>query len=216
MSAKSDPMTGLIERLANHADPAGWMPHCTLQLSVLPEPGHTLLAYLDRLPDDQRGTLFDGSHDLSTHYKWLIHRSWHPRFTLWMHEYKGATDRGPGYAQVPHDHRYDVVSLILTGGYTATTWQVAPDGPFEAGNTIYSEADVMSLSSTEIHSLRDILPNTRTLVVEGPLIKHYSTAYYPGGCQSRRFPDFTARWPDLRAALAAPTAPDDAAALPAW
>lgn len=201
MNASIDSIPGLIRQLRQGCDEHNWIQHCVSQLHAIRDADNALLNYLQELSDQQREDLFDGSHDVSTHYKWLVYRNTSPRFTLWLHEYKSAEQRGPGYAQVPHDHRYDIVSLILTGGYIATTWQLRDTNAPVTHDITYTKSDIMSLDSAKIHSLRDIFPGTRTLVIEGPTIKHYSTAYSTDHNQDRTFPDFTARWPTLRESL---------------
>lgn len=196
-----DSISSLIGQLCLARDGQDWIEQCVSRLSVLRDSDRALLNYLQELSNQEREVLFDGSHDVSTHYKWLVHRNLIPRFTLWLHEYKSVEHRGTGYAQVPHDHRYDIVSLILTGGYTATTWHLRDAEILVARDITYKKSDIMSLDSEKIHSLSDISPGTRTLVIEGPIIKHYSTAYSLDRKQSLVFPDFTARWPELRESL---------------
>lgn len=197
MDASIDSILGLIRQLQQGCNEYDWIQHCVSRLSKLRDADNALLNYLQELSDQQREDLFDGSHDVSTHYKWLIYRNIRPRFTLWLHEYKSVDQRGAGYAQVPHDHRYDIVSLILTGGYVATTWQLSDTKVLATQDITYRKSDIMSLDSAEIHSLRSIFSETRTLVIEGPILKHYSTAYSIDHDQIHVFPDFTARWPML-------------------
>jgi hypothetical protein len=193
----------LIRRLTDSsACAASEMRHSAVHLSALQHPRRALLDYLAQLSPEQHDSLFDGSHDTPTHFKWLVYRNQRPRFTLWLHEYKASQLRGPGYAQVPHDHRYDIASLILTGGYIAATWQITQGKLTPADIKSYRPFDVMRLGHTEIHSLVEIEPETLTLVVEGPRIKAFSTAYYPPAEEPFTFPDFPARWPALRTKLA--------------
>lgn len=70
---------------------------------------------------------YAASHETSTHYKWLLYRSYSPRFTVWLHDYKTDETRGPGYAQVPHNHRYDLCSMVLAGGYDSLQYDVGAD-----------------------------------------------------------------------------------------
>lgn len=196
MSEQPTSLDVLIDKLkVNSCFGESWRLYCSSQLAALQKPEHMILAYLEALPEEDLDSLFDGSHDTSTHYKWLIYRSTGPRFTLWLHEYKNPASRGPGYAQVPHDHRYDIVSLILNGGYIASVWQLSGEELIGEETLIYQKTDVMNLSHDKIHSLKNILSDTLTLVIEGPRIKAYSTAYYPSEKRKRTFPDFPARWP---------------------
>src|SRR5215469_6644826 len=70
--------------------------------------GDLIAGYMRSWDPAQRTAMLDASHETSSHYKWLMYRSYDPRFTLWLHDYKPAAVRGPGYAQVPHNHRYDL------------------------------------------------------------------------------------------------------------
>jgi predicted metal-dependent enzyme (double-stranded beta helix superfamily) len=199
---KINAMQDFIEELSRNAENSeSWMRHCASLLVHLQRPGAEIVAYLDSLSEDILQSLFDGSHDTATHYKWLIYRSARPRFTIWLHEYKDAANRGPGYAQVPHDHRYNIVSLIINGGYIATVWCLAEGKLLDGETTTYRQSDVMSLSHDKIHNLCEILPNTITLVIEGARIKPQSTSYDLATKQQRMFPDFPASWPRLKDAL---------------
>jgi predicted metal-dependent enzyme (double-stranded beta helix superfamily) len=133
----------------------------------------------------------NGSHNTSTHYKWLVHRDDSHRFTLWIHDYKLAGERGPGYAEVPHNHRYDLCSIILDGGYTSVLYNVKSDLlPIE--KPTFRVGDVLSLRHYEIHALTEICEGTLTLFVEGPTITDFSTVFYLDG-KRRNFVDFHGR-----------------------
>lgn len=175
-------------------DTQGWQTSCREALASLAS-GRAVLNYLTSLDSQQMQMRFDGSHETSTHFKWLIYRSYTPRFTLWLHEYKISTSRRTGYAEVPHDHRYDISSLILVGGYRATEWEPSSKGVTQKGAMKrFSPGDVMQLAADQIHSLVDIDERTLTVVVEGPRLKSTSEAYYPGEPSPRSFPDFPAQW----------------------
>jgi predicted metal-dependent enzyme (double-stranded beta helix superfamily) len=140
---------------------------------------------------DEQCTKDNGSHETSTHYKWLIHRDVSRRFTLWVHDYKPAELRQPGYAEVPHNHRYDLCSIILSGGYTSVLYDVS-DGVVPLKRDSFAAGDVLSLSHHDVHSLTDVSEGTLTLFVEGPTVRNFSSAFPPNG-PPRHFVDFNGR-----------------------
>jgi hypothetical protein len=133
----------------------------------------------------------NGSHNTSTHYKWLVHRDDDLRFTLWLHDYLPNEERGPGYAEVPHNHRYDVCSIVLNGGYTSVLYDASNALQVIEKPTLRS-GDVLSLHHNEVHALTEICEGTLTLFIEGPTITRFSTAFYPDG-RRRNFVDFPGR-----------------------
>lgn len=144
-----------------------------------------------------RARLFDGSNETTTHYKWLMHREYKPKLTLWLHEYKAPEQRRLGYAEVPHDHRYDFTSLILVGGYLALTWQDGPGELVQADSVRHAAGELIPLGADAIHSLADIDDGTVTLILEGPRRRGFSRAYYPDPPYHREFPDFPERYRGL-------------------
>jgi hypothetical protein len=204
VDAASD-LAHLIDSLAS-VPSQSWISSCAARLvafAALGQPTEAALSYVEALTPEQRNSLFNGSHETSTHYKWLIYRTATPCFTLWLHEYRTKAQNAVGYAQVPHNHRYDIASLILTGSYAATTWKTSNVGLAEANRNVFKERDVMALSHEQIHSLSAIQQGTLTLVVEGPRIKGFSLAYYPDEQEPRIIPDFATRWPNLKTRLRA-------------
>lgn len=185
------------------ADDSEWNELCRTELAALRNPSTAALTYLEQLSTYNRASLFDSSHDTATHYKWLLHRNRQRHFALWLHQYKDIDARGAGYAQVPHDHRYDIASLLLAGKYTAADWRISNDSIRQTNTRVFRCGDVMTMTNDRIHSLLSIEPNTMTLVVEGKRIRGFSTAYYPPDYRPRIFPDFQARWPELQARLGA-------------
>ena len=189
----------IVEHISKQIESGG--SHLRACLSAFCEAKPNPRAVLDHLTgldaSDQQA-LFDGSHETTTHYKWLLYRQYSPWFTLWLHEYKPRHLQRLGYAQVPHNHRYDISSVILAGGYAASAWQLLEDNTVAATHVKqFRFGDVMQLKHNEIHSLDEISEGTITLVAEGHRIKGVSQAYYPGQSQPRQFPDFPQRWPEL-------------------
>jgi len=192
----------LIKALRSIPAQESWIDFSAGRLRALESPSRAVGLFFDALTAEQRNALFDGSHDTATHYKWLVHRNTKPRFVIWLHEYKSPTERAIGYAQVPHDHRYNIVSLILNGGYIANTWDKKTTQVLrETSRQRYTQGSVMTLDHNIIHSLVHIYPHTMTLVIEGPALRGYSTAYYENGKEWRIFSDFPTRWPDFRIKL---------------
>lgn len=136
-----------------------------------------------------------GSHETSTHYKWLVYRDIQLRFTLWLHDYKPQGHRKAGYAQVPHNHRYDLCSIILRGGYDSVLYDVGGEVSAIDRET-FSPGSILSLSYDQIHSLENIQSKTKSLFIEGPTIRNFSTAYPVGG-EPCDFVDFDGRWDSL-------------------
>jgi hypothetical protein len=200
--ARIDNFVDLIEQLTLVSQES-WIVQSSACLTAFASLGtveRLVAAYLEGLSSKQRAALFDGSHETSTHFKWLVHRETQPHFTVWLHEYKSELKRTAGYAEVPHDHRYNIASLIMRGGYTAVAWEKAKRSGgllAEGWRETYSQHDIMALTHDKIHSLAQIEPGTLTLLIEGPPIKGFSSAYYPGERKPRTFPDFPTRWPDL-------------------
>jgi hypothetical protein len=191
----------LIEHLESVSSLESWTSSSSAGLAALRHPSRELAEYFEAMTDRRRAFTFDGSHDTSTHYKWLVYRSPQSKFVLWLHEYKDPKDRLAGYAQVPHDHRYDISSLILEGGYTSALWQRFDETIRQAGEEVYRKGSIITLTHDQIHSLVRIEPETMTLVVEGPTIKGFSSAYDEGRGKPRIFRDFPTRWPEFRLKL---------------
>jgi hypothetical protein len=134
-------------------------------------------------------------HETPTHYKWLLYRGRRQPITVWWHEYKSEKLRGAGYTQLPHDHRYDFCSLMLRGSFVS-------DG-FAAGTPLVLldeskllAGDWLSMSSAQIHALRDIADGTDTLVFQGPARRGFSRVYERDGSY-RVLPDFMAKWAEI-------------------
>jgi predicted metal-dependent enzyme (double-stranded beta helix superfamily) len=142
----------------------------------------SLTAYMRSWDTKEISAKFNGSHITGTHYKLLVYREQGAKFTVWLHTYKSEAERGHGYAEVPHNHRYDLCSIILNGGYESVLYEVADNTtvlPKEA--SVYNPGDVLSLTHHQVHSLTAIREGTQTLFVEGPTITNFSTSYPPGG-----------------------------------
>lgn len=159
-----------------------------------------LASYMAGWKPQDRLAKLNGSHETSTHYKWLVHRDNRSGFTLWLHDYKVAAQRRPGYAEVPHNHRYDLCSIILRGGYDSVLYDVTRSVSPVDRETL-REGEVLSLTHDEVHALEGIIDGTQTFFVEGPVKKHYSRVYPVDGAPCE-FMDFEGRWDDFIRRLA--------------
>src|ERR1700722_7488391 len=108
--------------------------------------------YMQSWEPSTRAAMMDASHETSSHYKWLLYRSSDPRFTVWLHDYKPASASGPGYAQVPHNHRYALCSILLSGGYESI-WYDVGENLAEVRRQTLLEGDVLNMAHDDVHSL---------------------------------------------------------------
>ena len=131
-------------------------------------------------------------HETTTHYKWFL--SYHPqlRFKVWLHHYKSAADRRAGYAEVPHNHRYSLASVLLRGGFMHHLFERVDGGLEEitAARRAYAAGDSYSLPWRQLHKLDALADHTVTLVVETPVVRNFSEAFYANSAEPIRFYDF--------------------------
>jgi hypothetical protein len=131
-------------------------------------------------------------HETSTHYKWFVHYHDKLQYRVWLHQYKSSGERKAGYAEVPHNHRYSLASVILRGQfrqhYFETTSGLVAEIPDEC--RAYSQGDVYSINWSKVHKLSDLDDQTVTLVVESPVARHFSEAFYDKSGAPSICPDF--------------------------
>lgn len=130
---------------------------------------------------------------------------------IWVHEYRPEswmTVDNKRHIEHYHNHRVGLGSIILRGGYVADEFRypgmlpektmdspIYPDwGPKQQGlvpQTVeYTEGSVMCIHPDEIHRLRNIQPNTVTLVVDTPKVRDFAFTYSEDGHQAvQMFPD---------------------------
>lgn len=139
------------------------------------------------------------SRDTSTHYKWFIDRAESSGCRVWLHQYKPRATRGRGYAVVPHNHRYSFASIILRGGFTHHRFQRQGEhlGEVLRQREVFRADKIYTLTYDEIHSLSDISDLTMTLVVESPVIRNYSEAFYDEAGKPKKFSDMVALYPSV-------------------
>jgi hypothetical protein len=132
-------------------------------------------------------------HETTTHYKWFVHYHESLQYRVWLHQYKSHNERRRGHAEVPHNHRYSLASLIVLGGLVNHHFERA-DGrlrELEAERRSHSQGDVYMVEWRRVHKLSGLSDGTVTLVVESPVVRHFSEAFYDGTDQPRLFYDFT-------------------------
>jgi len=119
-------------------------------------------------------------HETSTHYKWFVYYHEKLRYRIWLHQYKAAMERRNGYAEVPHNHRYSLASLVLNGQFEHHFFDVVAGDLIEISERCeaYSRGDVYSVDWRSVHKLSGLSDHTVTLVVESPVARHFSEAFY--------------------------------------
>jgi hypothetical protein len=133
------------------------------------------------------------SNETPSHYKWLLHEFSAAPVVVWLHEYKEERRRGPGYSQIPHDHRYAFCSIMLAGSFESVAY--APGRPMaRLGVTAVRAGEWLSLGHDDIHALDHIADGTHTLVFQGPILRNYSTGYDAATGEPTTFPDFAAKY----------------------
>jgi hypothetical protein len=113
------------------------------------------------------------SHETTTHYKWLLAADGGDGARVWLHEFKPARERRPGYASTVHNHRYTFTMIALTGGYTNLRFDVRLDPESLRVDRCdvrtrenIAEGSSYSLQPDEFHCLNDIEDGTQTLVMQ--------------------------------------------------
>jgi predicted metal-dependent enzyme (double-stranded beta helix superfamily) len=113
---------------------------------------------------------------------------------VWIHEYKPATARRPGYADSVHDHRYSFCSAVVRGGYVHRIFDVVGQAaPVLQVERVLEAPHVYVLDADEVHSVTEMRDGTLSLVVQAPKRRGYSTEYVGVDGQPRRHYDFASR-----------------------
>jgi hypothetical protein len=133
-------------------------------------------------------------HETSTHYKWFVY--YHPKhhYRIWLHQYKLRGERRLGHAEVPHNHRYSLASVIMRGGFVHHSFEQMDGGLVELAHDRhhYRQGDAYSVDWKQLHRLSDLSDHTLTLVVESPIVRHFSEAFYGESSTPDLFYDFVA------------------------
>jgi hypothetical protein len=142
-------------------------------------------------------------HETSTHYKWFVayHSSLH--YKIWLHQYKPLGERRLGHAEVPHNHRYSLASLVVRGGFTHHYYKQTAEGLQELQHerTSYMQGDTYRVDWQEVHKLSNVLNHTVTLVVESPIARNFSEAFYTQSGEPSTFYDFIGMLSSLSAEI---------------
>jgi hypothetical protein len=119
-------------------------------------------------------------HETATHYKWFIYYHKALRYRVWLHQYKALDERRTGYATVPHNHRYSLASLVLRGGFDHHYFERRGEELIELTDErrSYSGPDAYTVDWRRVHMLSAVRDHTITLVVESPVVRHFSEAFY--------------------------------------
>lgn len=101
---------------------------------------------------------------------------------VWAHEYVNPLppDKLGSFASSTHNHRYCLVSRIVSGSITATYFDFARDsnGQLERVNTVqFVAGDTYHMVNSEIHRLDKVSPSTLTLVIQSPSVTEQSMVY---------------------------------------
>lgn len=132
------------------------------------------------------------SHETATHYKWFVYYHKKLTYRVWLHQFKPISERAFGHAEVPHNHRYSLASLIVAGGFDHHLFCRGGPELREARKPVRSfrAGDTYAVQWNEVHKLDNLRDRTLTIVVESPIVRHYSEAFYEGTGRPRRFYDF--------------------------
>jgi hypothetical protein len=157
------------------------------------------------------------SHETTTHYKWFVYYHETLSFRVWLHQYKSADERVPGHAEVPHNHRYSLASLVISGGFDHHIFHQHKLGLREQASSVrpFRAGDTYTVRWDEIHKLSNLLDHTLTLVIESPIVRHYSEAFYADADRPRRFYDFAGLHSSLCEATRSASAGPSGHGLPA-
>jgi hypothetical protein len=173
-------MEELVQQIgrADWDDPREAHASVAASLSMVSEPAALLEGV--RHVDPRRAEV-DGSAEKTTHFKWFVASDPQGRFELWLNQYKPADQRRRGHAEVPHNHRYWFTSLVLSGGFTSTTYDLRDSGALDPRSHRELRAGAtLTVDPAEIHSLHDIQEHTLTFVVQGVPVRSYSEVYERG------------------------------------
>ncbi len=187
-------LNGFLQQLESlNWAPSGYIDHQVLVLlkEVGERPGmiHEAVTSWRGASLEKRGLR---CHETATHYKWFVCYNKKRQYRVWLHQYKSHQERRIGHAEVPHNHRYSLASLIVHGGFRHHFYQRMQAGVAELveAQRSYSPGDVYQVEWHEIHRLSALQDQTITLVVESPVVRHFSEAFYREDEEPTVFYDF--------------------------
>ncbi len=94
--------------------------------------------------------------------------------------------------------------MILHGGFEHHVFDRTPHNLVEAKTmrTSYAKGDAYTVEWNRVHKLDNLADHTLTLVVESPVARHFSEAFYNGSGEPSLFCDFVELHPRLAAEMA--------------
>lgn len=143
-------------------------------------------------------------HETATHYKWFVYYHKQLHYRVWLHQYKMTGDRNIGHAEVPHNHRYSLASVILRGGFVQHFFERGNGSLVELTQErrSYARGDAYSVEWNQLHKLGELIDHTITMVVESPTARHFSEAFYGESGEPKVFYDFVEMHSQLLAEMA--------------
>jgi hypothetical protein len=89
--------------------------------------------------------------------------------------------------------------VILRGGFDHQLFDRTADGLIESGTmrTSCAKGDLHAVPWRQVHKLDNLADHTLTLVVESPVVQHFSEAFYGDSGEPSAFYDFVGLHPRL-------------------
>lgn len=111
------------------------------------------------------------SRETPTHYKWHLRTIGQDAYEIWLHEYKSLTGPSSVFSQRVHNHRYGFTSIVLSGGFLHSLYEVTPYAPGACTVACNSSRELTagmaySLTAEEFHSVTQVRSRTVTLVAQ--------------------------------------------------
>lgn len=153
--------------------------------------------WLVHLSDEDAACAGLESRSTTTHHKWFLGGGEFSgragrTYTVWLHDYFAPeTFRASvSFAASVHNHRYGFASRLLDGGMDVIEFEIrqpAASGLMRKRQYKLNAGDTMSITHEDVHQIIDVESHTRTLLVQGPAMRSYSTIYHPEGFKEIKF-----------------------------
>jgi len=150
------------------------------RLAEMHDAGAIAAALSDVSADYYRLEIARQSRETPTHRKWFVYAS-DRGASIWLHEFKDAdaVQSAGSFAASIHNHRYAFVSVLLTGGYSSSSYEVVPEAGIVGAGERVSTCDEVGVLSVlpgrpyymdvdTFHRLHSVAPHTSSLVVQFP------------------------------------------------
>jgi predicted metal-dependent enzyme (double-stranded beta helix superfamily) len=141
-----------------------------------------LKSYVSSLGPEKIGA---HSKETATHFVWTIDTNPSTGAKLCLHQFKNSDVAGSGYANTIHNHRYDFLTYLLTGGYveevydlnasSLTLRETLTDIPTPRA-VRQREGTIRVIHSGSFHRVRDVEAGTITLVLKAPPQSRWSVS----------------------------------------